>query len=148
MQLSEAVVVVDALGLMGCSLALALRGKCRAVIGVARRPETRKLALQRGAVDLATSHLPEAARQADIVVLATPVRQIIETIPQAASAMRPGALLMDLGSTKREIVAAMSRTAEGVLAVGGHPMCGKEAGGLENADADLFRGAKFVLMPT
>jgi prephenate dehydrogenase len=148
MQLSEAVVVVDGLGLMGGSLALALRGKCRAVIGVARRAEARENALQRGAVDLATSHLPEAARQADIVVLATPVRQIIEAIPQVAPAMRPGALLMDLGSTKREIVAAMNRMPEGAMAVGGHPMCGKEAGGLDSADADLFRGAKFVLTPT
>ena len=56
--------------------------------------------------------------------------------------------MMDLGSTKVEVVEAMNSLPEGVAAVGGHPMCGKEMGGLESADAGLFGGAVFVLTPT
>src|SRR5205814_10351601 len=86
--------------------------------------------------------------EADIVVLATPVRHILETIPIVAGIMRPGTLLMDLGSSKAQVVEAMNAIPEGVAAIGGHPMCGKETGGLESADADLFVGATFVLTPT
>jgi prephenate dehydrogenase len=148
MRLSEATVVISGLGLMGGSLALALRGKCHRIVGVARRPEVAREALAARIVDEATCDLAEAVAQADIVVLATPVRDIIATIPDAAAVMRPGALLMDLGSTKREVVAAMDRSPGGVMAVGGHPMCGKETGGLESADEALFQGARFALTPT
>jgi prephenate dehydrogenase len=148
MRLSEATVAIYGLGLMGGSLALALRGKCRHVVGVGRRPEAARKAVDVGAVDSSTCNLAAAAAHADIVVLATPVRDIVATIPLAAEAMRPGALLMDLGSTKREVVAAMDSVPHEILAVGGHPMCGKEAGGLDSADDTLFRGATFVLTPT
>lgn len=148
MRLSEATVAIYGLGLMGGSLALALRGKCRHVVGVVRRPEAARKAVDVGAVEEVTCDLAAAAAEADIVVLATPVRDIIAAIPHVAVAMRPGALLMDLGSTKREVVAAMDSTTHEILAVGGHPMCGKEAGGLDSADGTLFRGATFVLTPT
>jgi prephenate dehydrogenase len=148
MRLSEATVAIYGLGLMGGSLALALRGKCRHVVGVVRRPEAARKAVDVGAVEEATCDLAAAAAHADIVVLATPVRDIVATIPLAADAMRPGTLLMDLGSTKREVVAAMDSMSHEILAVGGHPMCGKEAGGLDSADDTLFRGATFVLTPT
>jgi prephenate dehydrogenase len=87
-------------------------------------------------------------RDADVVVLATLVRHILSAIPEVAAHMRPGALLLDLGSTKAQVVEAMDGIPEGLLAVGGHPMCGKEVGGLESAEATLFRGAPFVLTPT
>jgi prephenate dehydrogenase len=148
MRLSEATVAIYGLGLMGGSLALALRGKCRHVVGVVRRPEAARKAVDTGVVEEATCDLAGAAAHADIVVLATPVRDIIATIPLAAAAMGPGALLMDLGSTKREVVAAMDSTPREILAVGGHPMCGKEAGGLNSADGTLFQGATFVLTLT
>lgn len=147
MQLSSATVAIVGLGLMGGSLAMSLRGKCRHIIGVARRPETAQLALEMGAVDTASCDL-EAVTDADIVVLATPVRQILATIPQVGTIMRPGTLLMDLGSAKTQVVEAMNALPEGIAAMGGHPMCGKETGGLESADANLFRGATFVLTPT
>jgi prephenate dehydrogenase len=85
---------------------------------------------------------------AGIVVLAAPVRAIIELIEPVADAMSPGSLLMDLGSTKRQVAEAMGRIPHAVSAVGGHPMCGREVGGLENAAVGLFRGAVFVLTPT
>jgi prephenate dehydrogenase len=147
MRLSEATVAIYGLGLMGGSLALALRGKCRRLLGVARRIEVAGAAVDAQIVDAATSDLSEAAAEADVVVLATPVRDVIASIPVAGAAMRPGSLLMDLGSTKREVVAQMNQIPESVRAVGGHPMCGKETGGLESADATLFQGARFVLTP-
>jgi prephenate dehydrogenase len=147
MQLEKATVAIVGLGLMGGSLALALRGSCLRIIGVARRKEVGQLALHEGIADVASCSL-SAVAHADIVVLATAIRHILSTIPEVAGLMRPGALLIDLGSTKAQIVAAMNALPEGVTAVGGHPMCGKETGGLESADRDLFRGATFVLTPT
>lgn len=145
MRLSEARVAIVGLGLMGGSLGLALQDRCCARVGVVRRQETVEAARRLGAVDEATTAMADAVRGADVVVLALPVRGIIAAIPEVAAHMKPGALLMDLGSSKREIVEALSAIPEGLLAVGGHPMCGKESSGLENADASLYRGATFAL---
>ncbi|MBF6614121.1 MAG: prephenate dehydrogenase/arogenate dehydrogenase family protein [Chloroflexi bacterium] len=148
MLLSEATVTIVGLGLMGGSLALALRGKCAMVLGVARRPELAELAVKTGVVDAAYCDLRSAAAQADLVVLATPLLHILSSIPEAAAFMRPGSLLMDLGSAKAQVVEAMNAIPVAIAAVGGHPMCGKEIGGLESADPSLFCGATFVLTPT
>jgi prephenate dehydrogenase len=148
MRLSDASVTIVGLGLMGGSLALALRGKCRRLVGVARRPDTVRLALEAGVVDTAGCDMRAAVQEADIVVLATPVSHIIAVIPQIARDMRPGALLMDLGSTKARVVETMDGIPASVAAIGGHPMCGKEVDGLDNADGSIFSGATFVLTPT
>ncbi len=149
MRLNEAKVAIVGLGLMGGSLALALgNGLCKARIGVARKQETADQATHTGVVDRATTDLQDGVREADIVVLAMPVRAILSSIQEVGTYMRTGALLMDLGSTKAEIVSRMDRLPEHVEAAGGHPMCGKETGGLEQADASLFRGAVFALTPT
>jgi prephenate dehydrogenase len=134
---------------MGGSLAMALRGQCARLVGVARSEATARAALKAGVVDAVCS-VEEAAQEAYLVVLATPVRHIIATIPGGAALMRPGSVLMDLGSTKVRVVEAMNSIPQesGVAAIGGHPMCGKEVGGLESADATLFMGATFVLTPT
>lgn len=149
MRLREATVAIVGLGLMGGSLAMSLRGKCARLLGVARSEATARTALKAGVVDAVLS-LEEAAREADLLVLATPVRHIVATIPGAAALMRPGSVLIDLGSTKVRVVEAMNSIPQesGVTAIGGHPMCGKEVGGLESAEAALFRGATFVLTPT
>jgi prephenate dehydrogenase len=148
MRLRDSTVAIVGLGLMGGSLALGLRGKCARLVGVARRAEVAMLATGKQVVDSATCDIPEAVRDADVVVLAAPVRHILSAIPEAAAHMRPGALLMDLGSTKVQVVQAMNRIPEGLMAVGGHPMCGKEVGGIESADGSMFRGSTFVLTPT
>jgi prephenate dehydrogenase len=147
MRLEDVTVAVVGLGLMGGSLAMSMRGQCGRVVGIARREETARLALAMGAVDHATRDLGAVA-DADIVVLATPVRHIIASIPEAGALMRQDSLLMDLGSTKVEVVKAMNALPAGIAAVGGHPMCGKETGGLESAEVGLFHGATFVLAPT
>ena len=140
---------VVGLGLMGGSLAAALRagGACREVRGVARRPETIAEALARGFVDGGTLDLAEGVRGSDVVVLATPVRTIVELIPHLGPLLSPGSLLMDVGSTKAAIVKAMERLPAHVQPLGGHPMCGKEVSGIGAAEAGLYRGATFVLTP-
>jgi len=147
--LKDARVAIVGLGLMGGSLAGALkkRSACREVWGVARREETIKEAMRLGFINVGTCDLAEGVEQADLIVLATPVRTILELIPQAGSLAPAGCLLMDLGSTKARIVKAMEALPPHLQAVGGHPMCGKEASGIEAAGGDLYEGATFVLTP-
>ena len=99
-------------------------------------------------VDFATDHLAEALPQADLVILAAPVRTnlaLLEKIPQ----IHPAPLaIMDLSSTKSAIVAAMNQLPDGFAALGGHPMCGKEKAGLAHADAKLFWDSTFALTET
>ncbi len=140
-------VAIVGLGLMGGSLAAALRGRCRTVIGVARRPATVEEALARGFVDEATCDLALGVRDADVVILATPVRVILRLLSEIGPLLAPGCLLMDIGSTKTQIVAAMADLPPHVEPLGGHPMCGKERAGLAAAEATLYRGATFVLTP-
>jgi prephenate dehydrogenase len=147
--LKDVRVTIVGLGLMGGSLAGALkkRGACREVWGVARREETIREALRRGFINGGTCDLAEGVEQADLIVLATPVRTILELIPQVGSLAPAGCLLMDLGSTKARIVRAMEALPSHLQAIGGHPMCGKEASGIGAAEADLYEGATFVLTP-
>ena len=145
--LQDCQVTVVGLGLMGSSLAGALRGRCRAVVGVARRPEMLRAAQERGLVDRATDSLAEGLQGADVAVLATPVRAILRQLPTIGPLLAPGCLLMDLGSTKAEIVAAMDHLPATIQPLGAHPMCGKEVSGLEAADPGLYRGCTFILSP-
>ena len=145
--LRESTVAIVGLGLMGGSLAGALRQQCRSVVGVARRRETVDLALERGLIDRGTVDLQEGLSEANIVVLATPVRVILRQLEEIASILAPGSLLMDLGSTKSDIVSAMAGLPEHIQPLGGHPMCGKETSGIEAADPEIYRGATFILTP-
>jgi prephenate dehydrogenase len=147
MELSNSQVTIVGLGLMGASLAGALRGKCRCVVGVARRAASIEIALVRGFIDEGTTDLAQGVREADIVVLATPVRVVIEQLRDIASLVPEGCLLMDLGSTKGCIAAEMERLPEHVQPLGGHPMCGKEKSGIEVADPALYDGCTFILSP-
>jgi prephenate dehydrogenase len=142
-------ICIVGLGLMGGSLALALQraGWPREIIGVSRSPDTRAAAQAGGAVDRAGATLAEAAPDADVIVLATPVRALLSQLDEVARHARPGALVLDLGSAKGEVCAAMARLPEGLQPIGGHPMCGKETGGFASADADLYSGKTFVLCP-
>jgi prephenate dehydrogenase len=146
-QLAEGRVAVVGLGLMGGSLAGALRGRCRAVVGVARRTETIEAALARGLLDQGTTDLASGVRQADVVVLATPVRVILRLLDEIGPLLPEGCLLMDLGSTKTQIVARMAALPAHVQLLGGHPMCGREVSGIAAADPTLYRGHTFVLTP-
>lgn len=146
-RLADAQVTIVGLGLMGGSLAGALRGQCRRVVGVARRAETVEAALAGGLADDAMQDLEEGVAGADIVVLSTPVRVILRQLTTIGPLLREGCLLMDLGSTKGDVVAAMADLPPHVQPLGGHPMCGKETSGIEVADPALYRGRTFILSP-
>ncbi|MGC9334908.1 MAG: prephenate dehydrogenase [Anaerolineae bacterium] len=140
-------VTVVGLGLMGGSLAAALRGRCRCVVGVARREETVEAARTQRLVDEATGDLAAGVRDTDVVILAMPVRAILQQLASIGPLLPEGCLLMDLGSTKAEVVAAMAQLPAHVQPLGGHPMCGKEISGLHAADPNLYRGCTFILSP-
>lgn len=140
-------IAVVGLGLMGGSLAGALHGKCRQVIGVDRDKRTLTRALEMGFVDQATTDLAGGLSAADMVILATPVRAIIQLLGQIGPLLRPGTWLMDIGSTKALVLEAMADLPAYVEVVGGHPMCGKELSGIDAADAGLFQGRTFILSP-
>jgi len=146
-KLTDSSVSIVGLGLMGGSLAGALRGRCREVVGLARRPETVAQALAAKLIDRGSTELAAGVQAADIVVLATPVRTILRQLAEIGPLLPNGCLLLDLGSTKTQITAAMEKLPPHVQPLGGHPMCGKELAGIEAADPDLYRGSTFILCP-
>jgi len=157
-RLANCKVAIVGLGLMGGSLALALRGRCREIVGVSRSPETINFALTHGIIDREASF--EASLDCDLLVLAAPVRTILAQLSQLAQSaihnptpLRSGdysqqpTIVIDLGSTKTQIVSAMQSLPLRFDPIGGHPMCGKESSGITNAEATLYQGKTFVLTP-
>lgn len=145
--LPEARVAILGLGLMGGSLAMALRGRCAVLLGFDPDPGTLDLARRLGIVAQASADPAGILPQADVVVLAAPVRAILSLL-RSLPELHPGeAVVLDLGSTKAGIVAEMERLPARFDPIGGHPMCGKETSSLENAEAGLYRGAAFVFTP-
>jgi prephenate dehydrogenase len=140
-------ICIIGLGLMGGSLARALKGQVGQIVGVDRHAATRQLALADGVVDIVTGDLASGIKTADLVILATPVNTILHILAELPKLRPRGCLVMDLGSTKEEICAAMSALPDSFAAIGGHPMCGKETAGYHAADAQLFRGQTFILSP-
>lgn len=136
------------LGLMGGSLALALRGKVYSLHGIDRNAETCRLAVRNGIVDSAEESLTAGSPTMDLLVLAVPARAIVELLERLPDLRPVGCGVLDLGSTKRAVVAAMSALPERFAAIGGHPLCGKEMSGLSAASADLYRGHRFALCPS
>ncbi len=144
-------VTIVGLGLIGGSLGLALTRKRLAheVVGLGRRASTLRLAKQRRAIDWGTTDAARAVREADVVVLATPVSTIIPLAKRLAPFMRPGSILTDVGSTKAGIVRALERgLPSGVAFVGAHPLAGSEQRGMAAAAADLFDGSTCVVTKT
>jgi prephenate dehydrogenase len=137
-------VAIIGLGLMGGSLAMALQGKCSALLGIDPDPQVVELARQRRLVDLAALEPSELLPQADVIVLAAPVNAIIGLLKKLPQ-LHPGpAIVIDLGSTKVKIVETMQMLPERFDPLGGHPMCGKEISGIANAEAHLFQSAPFA----
>lgn len=145
--LNELNITIIGLGLIGGSLAGALHGKCRQVCGIDRNPNTIDIALQKNILDKGFTEINLEIIHADLIILATPVKSIIHYLGLLAEMTELKCVVMDLGSTKSQIVEAMQKLPENLDPIGGHPMCGKEKAGIAYADPDLFRGEKFFLTP-
>jgi prephenate dehydrogenase len=147
--LSHTRIAIIGLGLMGGSLALALNGRCRALVGVDPDDSTRALARARE-----VTCFPElgAALDTDLLILATPVRSILSLLASLSDSHfvirhAKRTFVIDLGSTKGLITSAMQTLPPHFDPLGGHPMCGKEVSGFAHADPELFRDKTFVLTP-
>jgi prephenate dehydrogenase len=140
-------VAIIGLGLMGGSLALALRGRCAAIYGIDTDPAALELACRQDIVDRTSDDAASLLPQADVVILAAPVLTILDTLERLPSLTSNPCIVLDLGSTKRRIVEAMARLPERFDPIGGHPICGKERLSLANAERTLYYAASFILTP-
>lgn len=135
------------LGLMGGSLAYALKKHTEnTVVGIDCDDQVTASALAVGAIDkTGTDFLPEA----DLLILALPPEGAISFLEKQASALRPGTVVTDVCGVKRVVMERCVPLCRkyGLHFVGGHPMAGKEKSGFKNADANLFRGASYILTP-
>lgn len=143
-------VAVIGLGLLGGSLALALRGRAKAVFTWARRAETRDFARRHGMGDTVCDSSGEALSRADVAVLCLPIPAIIDFLRNNAGEFPPGCVVTDIGSVKRVIVSAAeeSLSVRGVRFVGSHPMAGTEKSGAEAAFPTLYDHAEVFVTPT
>ncbi len=138
-------------GLMGSSFALALKraGLVKRVVGYSKSPSTTERARQMGVIDVEAPSALLAVSGADIVLLAIPVSATEATFKAIRHLVGPNTLIMDVGSTKRDVVAAARRVLRDHVGsfVPCHPITGKEVSGVEHADVDLYAGRQVILTP-
>jgi len=138
-------IAVLGVGLIGGSIGLAARRRLEAeVIGFDPDPGTIERALAEGAIDAAAETVEEACGEAEVVFCAAPVAGLAQLATAALDACGPDTVVSDVGSTKRDLVAALGADER---FIGGHPLAGAETAGVENARADLFEGARWYLTP-
>ncbi|MBF8299173.1 MAG: Prephenate dehydrogenase [Dehalococcoidia bacterium] len=138
-------------GLIGTSLGLAIKKagiKDLRITGHDRDSGHTRTAAKMGALDASESNLPKAVKDADVVIIATPVMAIKEVMGQIAEHLKDGCIVTDTGSTKQQVLEwARELLPARVSFVGGHPMAGKELSGPSAATATLFQGAAYVIIP-
>ncbi len=138
-------------GLMGGSFALALKraGLVKRVVGYSKSPSTTDRARQMGVIDVEAPSALLAVSGADIVLIAVPVASTEATFKSIKHLVTANMLIMDVGSTKREVIDAGRRALREQIGcfVPAHPIAGKELSGVENADVDLYVGRQVVLTP-
>ncbi len=144
-------VVIFGVGLIGGSFALALRKAyaVNEVVGFGRRVETLEQAKQLGILDRIGNDVSREVRDADLILLATPVAQMADIFARIAPHLGTHTLVTDGGSTKGDVVAAARLNLGGKIAqfVPAHPIAGAEKSGAAAAQADLYQGRKVVLTP-
>lgn len=144
-------VCIVGLGLMGGSMALALKLAHRMAIRsfdlhlslVERDPQTLGAVYNLG--DIVTDDFAAGVRDAELLILATPVRAIVSLLEELPLVHEKGCMVIDLGSSKMAIGEAMAALPSRFSAIGGHPMCGRETPGFRAATPDLYRDRNFVL---
>jgi len=138
-------------GLMGGSFALALKraGLVKRVVGYSKSPSTTERARQMGVIDVEAPSALLAVSGADIVLIAVPVSATEATFKAIRHLLTPNTLVMDVGSTKRDVVDAAQRVLRDQVGcfVPAHPITGKEVSGVEHADTNLYKGKQVILTP-
>ena len=138
-------------GMMGGSFALAMKraGLVKRVVGYSKSPSTTERARQMGVIDVEAPSALLAVSGADLVLLAVPVSATEATFKAIRHLVHKDSLIMDVGSTKREVVDAARRVLRDQVGVfvPAHPIAGKELAGVEHADADLYTGRQVILTP-
>ena len=139
-------------GLMGGSFALALKkaGLVKRVVGYSKSPSTTDRARQLGVIDVEAPSALLAVAGADIVLVAVPVAATEATLKAIKHLVTPQMLILDVGSTKADVVQAARRALQGQVGsfVPAHPITGREVSGVEHADVDLYTGRQVILTPT
>ncbi len=138
-------------GLMGGSFALALKraGLVKRVMGYSKSPSTTERAKKLGVIDVIAESALLAVSGSDIVLIAVPVAATETTLKAIRHLVEPGVLVMDVGSTKRDVVDAARRVLRERIGsfVPAHPIAGKEVSGIQNADPALYAGRQVIITP-
>lgn len=143
-------ITIIGVGLIGGSLGLALKKKNpKFKISGIDKSEIIEKAIARRAIDEGTSNLKNGIKEADVVILATPVKTILDLLPQINPFIKKGCIVTDTGSTKGQIVETADKIlSEDVYFIGGHPIAGSEKYGIEEADSHLFQDKTYILTPS
>lgn len=144
-------IAIVGVGLIGGSIGIAARKKRLAgeVVGVGRRRSSIRKAMGVGAIDRGGLDLKKGVKDADLVIIATPVDKVMAKIREVASLVRTGTIIIDVNSTKEEVVRyADSIMPEGIYFVGTHPIAGLEQSGVLNASPSLFKDNICIITPT
>ena len=141
-------IVIIGLGLIGGSLALALKGfEDYEIVGVDVSQPTLRFAAEHGVADRVTEDAAAVLPQADVVVLALHPRGIVRFLSEHRDRFKPGALVTDVCGVKTAIMAGAEVLPETVDFIGCHPMAGTEFSGIEHAFGEMFRGSHLILTP-
>lgn len=141
--------VIVGVGLLGGSVGLALRarGLAHHIVGWGRREKSLQQALQLGAVDAIETDLLNACRDADLVVVCTPVQCVAPQVLTCLDLIAAGGMITDVGSTKQSICDELTGRGDASFC-GSHPLAGSEKSGVEFASPELFNGRLTVVTPT
>jgi len=138
-------------GLMGSSFALAMKraGLVKRIVGYSKSPSTTAKALQLGVIDVEAASALQAVSGSDIVLIAVPVAATEGTFKAIKHLITPDMLIMDVGSTKSDVVESAQRVLGSLVGsfVPAHPIAGKEVSGVENADVNLYNGRQVIFTP-
>ena len=144
-------IAILGVGLLGASFALALKknGLCGSITGYGRNRENLLKAKERNIIDSFEQDPAAASRDADLIMLSTPVGSFLDLTKLIAPALKKGAVLTDVGSVKGRLVREIERIIpEHVNYIGGHPIAGSDRSGIDAANPGLFRNAKCIITPT
>lgn len=145
------VISIIGMGLIGGSLGMSLKKNrsVKKVIGIGRRPEKLKKALRLKAADEVTTDFLDGVKEADLVVVCTPVGLIAPTVKRILPGLKEGCIITDVGSVKAPIAKEIAEmlTGKKIYFIGGHPMAGSELSGIGNARPQLFKDAVWILTP-